>query len=49
MATLLSLAAALLFYAGAVHTRAFFEYFHIDHHMTGPPVPSVAVDADLAE
>lgn len=29
-ATLLSLAAALLFYAGAVHTRAFFEYFHID-------------------
>ncbi len=29
-ATLLSLAAALLFYAGAVHTRAFFMYFHID-------------------
>ncbi|WP_274563929.1 hypothetical protein [Streptomyces spiramyceticus] len=30
LAALLSLAAALLFYAGAVHTWAFFEYFHID-------------------
>ncbi|MGK5696167.1 hypothetical protein ACSNOJ_25305, partial [Streptomyces sp. URMC 128] len=30
LATLVSLLAALLFYAGAVHTRAYFEYFHID-------------------
>ncbi|MGI5378521.1 hypothetical protein ACQEV2_30580 [Streptomyces sp. CA-251387] len=30
LATLLSLIAALLFYAGAVRTRAYFEYFHID-------------------